>query len=923
MLKDLPDAPGGAQPAISPENFPSLQLIEAALTGIALLAPDLATRAVRFVAEGGDDSVLADLAAHNGAFSHALGRPGRARCEYAAPDIDVAAHATSRAGRNMLYRHVLNQPEQVAMLVRLGKVLAAADQLQKLDRTMAHDPQRLPDWLQYLLNDALWASQPMDGNPFDLAERAHWNVELLAALLAADGSSAPALPIIFEREAIDEYDRDDIYPSMLLPGVLDTYMLEHPQEVAAVAACSESARLMLIHRIGSQPPLLPAFAELLIRLAAGDNKAVRKLAATRLSVIDPAQALAVLSNLLHQGSAAERGHAAELLARTQGAAALPVLTAAWEKESSKPAREAIGAAITRLQAAQEAAALPAPSAPPLPPAPTQRLGEDVLALLLENQTDLLDELRQAAEQEIEDNRLEEQENGEDADTGDTHQNRYARYRQLDESMLRLALQALNGEGGEGADTARALLANRQVIRTLEYQDRLLAHPDFGLLQLLRQLYGADPERGAVWYADSFQAWLEYQDIETIDLRQLVALAEPCGGSAGSGDANALTCLSSSAPCSPQRVLPDERVWPVFAERPHLLDSGLGMAPWPKKHEYDNDVDSALVVLSTFPFVPARWVPRTLELALGDNREERALAQQALSSLPGIGKHVRPALQSSRHEVRSIAARWLADLDDREAIPELQAALEQETRDTVSATLLATLEQLGADMALMLTPARLLAEAQQGFAGIKNKLPASLDWLRLDSQDSLPACHWRDGTPVPPEILRWWVVLACKLKQAGGAAVFRSRLAQLAPASAAVFGSSLLRQFIVHDTRHPAPEQAMAWAEAQADHRLLEYHAAARRDPAQYGEFADTTREQVLEQLRREKRREYLGSAISEKGMLALTSHVAAQEFSRVVRAYERRNPGRRAQIEALRQAASAANDGSAVQFLLDLTSPHA
>jgi len=876
-----------------------LSVLTAGLYGLDLVETGLAQRAANFVASGDDAAVLAHLATLQGAAGAPLGAPGQLawHLQYAQSADGHAASLTSRRARHQLYQATVVEPGHVALLVRLGKVLAAADMGQALTRTMPGTP----DWLQYLLNDALGATLQTDMGDIAPHHRAAWDVTLLAALLAADDQPpALLLPIVFERQQLHRIQQPMVLRSLLAPGALDTYLAAHPAEVAAaVATLSPPACVLLVQRLGSQAPLLATFAELVLQLAVGDSKVVRTAAAQVADAIDPQQARAVLTGLLRSPRSATCGHAADLLARLHGDAARPVLEAALATAAGKAVQQAIRVALGRLSPTTAVQDLPAP--PPLPPAPHEVLAADALDLLRHNRVALLALYRQGADDEIEQNRQR------DANRQWPHQQQaYASYSTLTDAMLAEAIDALNGQAGA------AILGVADVEGTLHYEGRLAARADFGLLQMLRQLIGSAHKPGASWRHPLFQQWLARQDLRAVDLRQLVAQVEQCGGN---GNNFATTCLYWNDERSPQQMLPADRVWPLFAERTELIDVGLGLAPAPdwvtSPYYHAPDLQNTLSVLATFPAMPERWMPRLLELALGENKADRHAVRQALARVPGIALRVAEALASSQQEVRIEAARWLAALNDRAAIPALQAALDQETRETVTAALLDALEHLGVDIGTYLAPDKLLAQARKG---LKARPPASMAWLDLAAA---PPCTWRDGAPVAADIVRWWVIFACKLKEPAGSPMLERYLDLLAPASRAALGRWLLQAFIARDTQAPSLDEASAWAQANVAQRQQLHH-----DYYQWIGQQPPTPEQVYETLKREKLATYPVTAINEKGMLALIAGVPGRELADTIAAYMRDHYVRRAQVEALLEAASNASDAAVIQLVLGVARRH-
>lgn len=904
MFKSILEAFDAARIALSSEAA----LVRQILLPLNRIDAVLGRRALDYVSDGSEATVLAELAQHAARASELLGKPGRLRWSFSAANDDRQVSAEvedGMAARHALYRRIEIKPADLALLERLGRLFEAADAGQSLDRST----EAAPDWLQYVLNDALWGTLPSDTDARDsarlLAARPAWDIRLLRALLAAAGlPQGLALNIVFERRGIDSYYHDQVYRRLLAAGPLDEDLLTRPDEVAfAAKTLSAAGKALLADRIAANARVRIYYAALLVRLAVGDSKTVRAAAARHLDAVGRDLCLAELATLLREGQGEERANAAELLARVQGAAAATALEEALQGETSRPVQQAIRIALSRIQAAGDAADIDLPDPPPVPPLAETRLADDALELLLANREQLLERLRVNAEKEKEANRSAEY---------PTHwsQRHYARYRQLGTGELREALHALNGESD-----AR-ILASDNVNQTLALGGRLEARPDFGLMQVLRWELHSRARPEWLWFGPRLQAWIRRQDPAQVDLRQLSDAAVRCGAPA---DTFALACLRNrwSPSNLPSAMLPPERVWPLLARHPDLIDEGLGMAA-AERGRYDNlDVGQTLAALDTFPTVPSRWLPRVLEFALGETRSQRQAAQRLLGKLPDIGKRIADALGSSKQELRIEAARWLARIDYRPAVPALVAALDKETRETVSAELMTALEKLGEDITQRLAPEALLKQARKG---LKARPPAGLAWLNLDQ---LPACAWRHAegghTQVDPDLVRWWVILAAKLKEPGANALLVRYLGLLDGASRAALGRFLLQNFIAHDTAGPPLEDALAHAAKEAPGLYQYYQHAARQYPDYYGEQGKLTQEQVFEQLKRQKLAEYRGSAIGEKGVLALICGVPGHELVDAIRLYMRDHYTRRAQIEAMLEAASVSDDPAVIQFVLSIS----
>ena len=900
MLKSLLDS---ARNALSSDA----SLLRQSLGILAHLDSALATRATAYVLDGSEAAVLLDLRARSAEACDLLGRPGRACWGYYQGGVGDKklqdAVDASLAARNAFYKRIGTSPDEMALLVRLGHVLEAGDQGQSLQRTGS----TAPDWLQYVLNDALWATFPSNARPQDEDklgfQRPAWDIRLLRALLDAAGlPQGMALVIVFERKGIDSYFQKQVFERLLASGPLDDDILARPDDVELAAkALSAVGKVYLANRIGAAEGLRNRHAALLVRLAVGDSKTVRAAAAAHLDKIDRASCLAQLEALLRGGQGDERAQAAELLARIGGAAAMPALEAALAQETGKPGKalqQAIRAALSRIGAASEAADIALPAPPPLPDWQESVLADDAVDLLLANRKQLLERHRQAAEAEKAENLTRERKY-------EWRREHYERYRHLGEGQLHDAVRALNGD----ADATPALIADN-VGETLLFNRRLEARTDFGFEQTVRWVLVSQNRADWLWTNHLVQGWLRRQDPARLDLRQLSEVAARCGARP---DVFALACLRSGwSSSAPQDLLPPERVWPCLAQFPELIDEGLGMAAGGRGRYEGLDLGMTLSALDTFPVLPVRWLPRVMEFALGETKSQRQAAQRVLGKLPDIGKRVAEALQSGKQELRIEAARWLARMQYRAAVPALVAALDKETRETVSAELLTALERLGEDVGPRLAPGALLAQARKG---LKAKPPAGLAWLQLDA---LPPCNWNDGTAVDPDIIRWWVILAAKLKEPAANALLLRYLGLLAPASRAALGRFVLLQFIAHDTAGWPLEEAIAWASAHAPARYQNNQRMAQQYPDWYEEAAKMSQQQVFEAVKREKLAEYLGSAINEKGILALASGMPGHEMVDAIRLYMRDHYPRRAQVEAMLEAASVADDPAVIQFVLSI-----
>ncbi len=884
-------------------------LLRQAMEPLDKAAPGLADKALAFVSEGTHEAVLLELQApHALEPGQLLGSPGRLRWGFNLWNDKPleAAGKKSLAGRSGFYAAVPADKPPLALLVRLGKLLAAAD----AGKSLEHPGAPVPDWLQYLVNDAVHASfKDGNSNKHEPAkERPAWTVDLIAQLLAEEGlNETLALQLVFERKGLDSYYQDRLDHLVKNPAVAD-FMRARPEAAQALLQqLSASGRVQLASRIGPDKGLRAAFAPLLVALAADGSKTVRAEAVPHIEGIAEAERLRLLAALLNDGDTSQRTQAAELLARLPAESTRSLLEAALASEASKPVQQAIRAALNRLDAAGNAQEQDLPEPPPWAPFADNPLGQDALDLLLANRTEVIERARRAAEEEAEENKTQKHKYT-------WRQKSYANLSKLTEDDMRQALALLNGQL-DRKQTEK--LRSTEVAQAVTHGNRLFALPSFGPSHLIRWL-GVSRYGRSFWFDDGFQKWLGRQPRGSVDLR---ALAELMQRSSLPIIEVARTALSDywNTP-SATDLLPPECIWPFFMEHPEFIDQALGLtAPPPNTERYSSALAlaPALQTLAVFPTIPARWLPRVMELALGEGKTHRPMAQKALSTLPSIGRQVVESLTHTKSEVRIEAANWLAELKYTDAVPALTKALEKESRETVRAAFLTALEGLGDDISPRLAPAILLAEAKKG---LKAKPPAGLAWFALDA---LPAARWADGTAVEPEILRWWVVLACKLKDPGGNALLTRYMGLLDAASRQALGSSVLRQFIAQDTRHPPLEEGIAYAQAHAPQRYQSYQKGYQNAKPEYRQYYEAdyakSEDQVFEECKREKMAEYLGSAIGEKGILALAAFAPGHEIVSLLQQYMRDHYQRRSQIEAMLEGVAPGNDPVVIQLMLGLS----
>ena len=885
----------------------SKQLGEA-LAPIDIAHPDLAAQALAFVEQAENVGLLQSLSTLPKAkdFSDLLGKPGRLRWQFNAWNNKPVENAGKKSlnARSAFYASIEADKPPLDALVRLGKILAAADNGSSLEPTGAPGPQ----WLHYLLNDAWFSSFNEKMSTAEASKkRPAWGIDLVAKILLHEELDPMlALQIIFERKELDSYYHDHLGSFVLMPAVAD-FMRAHPEAVAKLPAqLSASGRVLLAERLGRDKALLNDFPALLVALAADGSKTVRAESAPHLEGIAQERRLPLLAELLRSGDSTQRAQAADLLARYPAENTRQVLSDALEAETSKPVQQALRTALSRLDAVDDASEQTMPDAPAWKPFEETPLGEEAVQQLLATRTEMIERARRSAEEEIAENKAGKHKYK-------WRQESYGRLSKVSEDDMRAAVQLLNGQADKKT-TER--ISRGEASQIVNSGNKLASLPGLDAPHMIRWLTSFR-HWNSFWADDTFQKWLQRQPQGSVDLRALADLVEraklPLRNVAGASLSELWNAPSAS------EILPADQVWPFFMEHPEFIDEALGLVP-PEdtgNRRYNSfSVASTLATLATFPQIPARWLPSLMELALGEAKTHRGAAQKVLAKLPDIGRRVLESLTHSKSEVRIEAAKWLADLKYTEAVALINEALKKESRETVRAAMLTALEALGEDISPRLAPSLLLAEANKG---LKAKPPAGLAWLVMET---LPACRWADGTPVEPEIIRWWTVLATKLKEPGGNALLTRYLGLLDASSRQQLASNVLRQFIAQDTRHPPLEEGIAYAQANAPQRYQrnqDYYNRAKPEHRQYYEtdFAKS-QDQVFEECKREKMSEYLGSAIGEKGLLALSMYTPGHEAVSLLQQYTRDHYQRRSQIEAMLDGLAPGNDPLVIQLLLGL-----
>jgi hypothetical protein len=355
--------------------------------------------------------------------------------------------------------------------------------------------------------------------------------------------------------------------------------------------------------------------------------------------------------------------------------------------------------------------------------------------------------------------------------------------------------------------------------------------------------------------------------------------------------------------------PDEAVWPCFA---HHLDAVLQFLDPSQMKDYSFDRRALYRAIATLPEPPASVVNALYDIALGNAKQDRPLAQAALANLPDKEVRIIAALANGKAEIRAAAAQWLGKLRHVPAIPALEKAVIAEKLDVPKGALLDTLQFLGQPVEKYLDRKALAEQANKSLAKGEPKELAWFPW------NGLPEVTWADSNEgVPPQVLRWMVVQAVKQKTPEPNAVLRKYCGMFTLRHKEALGQFILETWIAEDIRPVDSEQAMrnAAAHAQTMHAQAQsYPTLAQNYPQYQGTVEEITARLLPNFLNRPA-----GSAAGSKGMLAMAAACAGDRAAGPIARYLKEYYGTRAaQGKALISTLSWIESPAAIQLMLSI-----
>ena len=884
-------------------------LVDRALLPLRAVDGALHDRAVDYVVDGAHPQMLGEVASFGEGPDECL----RPACPGSWVDdawmsrlrrLGIVRNAAGRESwpilelRSPLYRSDAPSASQWA---RLGRLLDAVHRTAASPRLIT--PGAVPAWLDVLLADVL-CSAGIRYRSVQVAEiakvaeiaeiveiveaRPGWNADRVVGLLSEDGTDGPGLPAAVFLTAFSDaedprrYCYQDVRCCPLpavLPGMID-YLADHADALPAslMDGLAIHERRHVLTRMKTDPSWAVAGVHLLAALSVDTSKELRRGAVALLRGMDPAARDAAVVPVL-AGAPASR--AVELVEFVSAEGGDEVLS-----EAAGANRRLVGL-IARIRSRRDALVGEGDEEAPVevPPFTPIEIGPDAASVKAE--------LRAAL------NRLAGRTDA------DARQSLFIRDRA---DMARRTTDA-------DLD-ALVAVADGKSRRRPEFLRRFNVHwiadqaPSLTFAHALR-LHCAEDEGTAAywWYGMTLN---RYMDPDT-DPRAVEELMARTGCDRDSLIESFRTYVFQETDV--------EVSWAWFAERPGLLREALGRS---------DSVVRALEILGAMPRLPVGLSAVVADIAVGDSKVNRPLAQAVLRSHPRVRELAEQALGERRAEVRASAAAWVGSLGREASVPVLAAAVRKERREEVRAALLAALGECGGDVGEFLSPRALGAEAARG---LKSKTPSSLaGWFDFDS---LPPVHWSDGAGAGPRVdpvnVRWWVVLADRLKDPNGRGIIALYLSLLETADAAALAGRVVRAWAERDARHPDPEESRAHAQVagrQAYDGAQWWLAQCRADEnwASSLEWAESqaaiTLEEHVAAAYAEHQRIYTGSAVADKGLLAFAVGMDDGELAGLVRAFMRDNPGRRAQFDALMHCLYANGRDRALQVLLGVARRH-
>ena len=433
--------------------------------------------------------------------------------------------------------------------------------------------------------------------------------------------------------------------------------------------------------------------------------------------------------------------------------------------------------------------------------------------------------------------------------------------------------------------------------------QLINDPGFQLCQFLRLFHTVDKDYDLL-YSQWFHQWLSSHPGELTDLRQLAQLMDSVGMRQ---EVIAGWVLESrwQDHCNSPGIKAIE-VWSFFAENIAYLQEALQSTTNSITGTTDG-FEQALYVLAQFPIIPDDLMQLIYQQAKSSCKIFGQKSRALLKEYGLIYGFLTDTLASNKPNERGLAIQWICDYDLKSEIPILKTVLRKENNDGVKVKILLALIKMGEKIDQYLSPKYQLDWAQ---SGLEKPQPENLAWFPYNET---PKLQWADGQGIDPKIIHWWIVLACEFKDPAGNLLLDQYLSLLDMPSQKALSLFILKTFIERDILVPTDQEAYEYALKNRNKNLKTMLFFERwcKNPQ------DTLENAHCRTYQKEKS-ELLGSAIGEKGILALCGQVDAFEAVQLVSTFMREYKARRHQALAFLITLSKCRDPHIIQFLLSI-----
>jgi len=350
---------------------------------------------------------------------------------------------------------------------------------------------------------------------------------------------------------------------------------------------------------------------------------------------------------------------------------------------------------------------------------------------------------------------------------------------------------------------------------------------------------------------------------------------------------------------------DAALWPYFWENIDILEHVFELKKLTDIPLFYYDKGrirkNAFQLLNSFPKLPLNFETILMEIATGPVKTERPLAQKCLEKVPGIKERIIPYISDGKQDTRAAAAEWLGNLGVKEAIPIIEKALKKEKLDTVKVSFMNALEKLGVSVKKFLDRDKLLKEAEKL---VEKGIPEGLKWFPFER---IPSVHWIDtGKMVEKDIIKYFILKTYKLKSPEADSLLIRYCSYFKKQEKEDLGKFILEAWINQDTL-----PAYSYDEA--------YKKAEQNATATIQWYKDMTAEELTRRYLNSILNECKGSAIKEKGILALAGACSGPDSVRITERYLKKWYGLRAsQCKALIQMLSWIDHPMTAQLLLSV-----